>query len=142
MQRRAFCLERISFSERKKVIHTVDESVHILLMDSGKIALDKRRKRRYNASNASALRRWGAVPKSFGSTVQFFDATESLGCMRSARARPDSSGQRSAIYRPDEDTYAPASVGAKGPSPVTGARHHWTAPRRKPTGKKTRPPRR
>jgi len=77
-------------ANRRIVIHTA--SVHILLIDGGKIALDKRGKPRYNSTNASALRRWGAVPKSFGSKVQFFDATESLGCMRSARARPDSFG--------------------------------------------------
>ena len=55
-------------------------------MDGGKKALDKRAKPRYNSTNASALRRWSAVPKSFGSKAQFLDATESLGCMRSARA--------------------------------------------------------
>lgn len=41
-----------------------------------------------------------SVPEGFGRKVRFFDATESLGCMRSARARPDSSGQRSAITAP------------------------------------------
>jgi hypothetical protein len=50
------------------------------------------------------LRCRGAVPESFGWPVQFLDATESLGCMRSARARPDSSGQWSATLRPAEET--------------------------------------
>ena len=89
---------------RKKVIHIVDEHVHILLIESGKISLDKRGLCVYTTTSAQRLRPLSVVPEGFGLKVPFLDATESLGCMRSARARPDSSGQRSAIHRPDEET--------------------------------------
>ena len=77
------------------------------------------------------------MPEVFGRKVLFLDATESLGCMRSARARPDLSGQRSAIHRPDEETMALAPAGALAPSPDIDAPHHQKAPRRKRRSTKT-----
>ena len=82
----------------------MDENVHILLIESGKICLDKRGLCAYTTTSAQRLRPLSVVPEGFGLKAPFLDATESLGCMRSARARPDSSGQRSAIHRPDEET--------------------------------------
>ncbi len=77
------------------------------------------------------------MPEGFGRKALFLDATESLGCMRSARARPDLSGQRSAIHRPDEETMALAPAGALAPSPDIEAPHHRKAPRRKRRSTKT-----
>jgi hypothetical protein len=133
----SWCLLKSSGSRGEKVIHIVDEDVHILLIESGKKQLDKHRLSSYTTSSARGLRSSGVVPESSGWTARFLDATESLGCMRSARARPDLSGQRSAIHRPDEETTASASAEALVTSPDIDAPHHPTAllrKRRSPKG--------